>query len=94
MLNKDNQELCWKLLSRFGLRHQMMMVVEECSELQKAICKLFRAEDDEDPKLYEDFEEELIDTIVMCEQMRLMSRLSDEEINKRAADKMHKALEE
>ena len=40
MLNKQNQDLCWQVLSKYGCEHQMGMVIEECAELQKAVCKI------------------------------------------------------
>ena len=42
MLNKENKDLCWRVLSKYGCQGQMMMVIEECSELQKAVCKINR----------------------------------------------------
>ena len=42
MLNKENQELCWQVLSKYGCENQMNMVIEECAELQKAVCKIIR----------------------------------------------------
>lgn len=42
MLNKENQDLCWQVLSKYGCEHQMGMVIEECAELTKAVCKIWR----------------------------------------------------
>ena len=90
LLSAKNIELCWQVLSRYGVFHQRHMVIEECSELIKAVCKLDREDNAEH---YESYIEELIDTIVMCQQMLLVERLSADEINNRAAAKLHKALE-
>ena len=38
MLNEENKKLCWEILTKYGIRNQQHMVIEECSELQKAIC--------------------------------------------------------
>ena len=43
MLNKENKDLCWAVLTKYGIRNQRLMVIEECAELIKAVCKLFRA---------------------------------------------------
>ena len=40
MLNQENTQKCRKILDRYGYRPQMLMVIEECSELQKATCKI------------------------------------------------------
>lgn len=88
MLNHDNQELCWEVLTKYGIRNQRMMVIEECSELQKAICKEYRNE-----KTNDDFLEELVDVIVMCQQMLLADGISMDVVNKLANKKLNRALE-
>ncbi len=86
MLDEANEKRCWELLSKYGVHSQFMMMVEECSELQKAICKMFR----EQPS---NVEEELVDVIVMAEQLRLIVKLDMGEVNRLAAAKMDRALE-
>lgn len=92
MLNKENQDLCWQVLSKYGCEHQMGMVIEECAELQKAICKIWRDNgritDDHD----ENLREELVDVVVMCQQMFLVLKMTEDEINNRASGKLGKAL--
>lgn len=90
MLDKENQDKCWTLLSKYGCEAQMMMVIEECSELQKAVCKVLRFSGDYESDA--NLREELIDVIVMCEQMRLMLRIDMDEINRQAGRKMDRAL--
>ena len=90
MLNKENKEKCWTLLSKYGCEAQMMMVIEECSELSKAVCKVLRYPDSYDADA--NFREELIDVTVMLQQMFLMLRISNEEINEQAKKKIDKAL--
>lgn len=92
MLNKENKDLCWRVLSKYGCQGQMMMVIEECSELQKAVCKINRDDGHATAKLYADFREELVDTIVMCQQMVLMLQMDTEEINRKAQEKLLRAL--
>ena len=91
MLNDENKELCWKVLAKYGIIHQMDMVIEECAELQKAVCKMFRSKTAEH---YANFIEELIDVIVMCQQMLLNSGMDMDEVNKRARVKLERALHE
>ena len=89
MLNKENQELCWDVLAAYGINRQLMMVVEECSELQKVICKMFR---DGTEHHKENFAEELVDVIVMCEEMCLAYGVDQNELNGRAHNKLIRAL--
>ena len=90
MLNKENIDLCWQVLSKYGIKHQMNMVIEECSELQKSLCKVFRS--DFDISTMPNFHEELVDTIVMCEQMLLAENISMDEVNAMAKVKLERAL--
>ncbi len=90
MLNEENKKLCWEVLSRFGIANQMDMVIEECAELQKAVCKLFRAETEE---RFENFIEEIVDVIVVCQQMLLNMGVSMDEVNRRAKEKLERALQ-
>ena len=90
MLNKENIELCWAVLTKYGIRSQRLMVVEECSELIKAVCKMFR---EMTAKNIENFHEEVIDVIVMLQQMLLADGISMEEVNRRAKEKLERALQ-
>ncbi len=92
MLNESNKELCWKVLSKYGCEHQMNMVIEECAELQKAVCKIIRDDGHITDEHDENFKEEIVDAIVMCQQMILMLRMDMGEVNKRAGAKLERAL--
>lgn len=89
MLNEENKNLCWNVLSKYGVRNQRMMMVEECAELQKAVCKIFRETTNEHINNYH---EEVIDVIVMCQQILLSERIGMDEVNKRAKEKLERAL--
>ena len=92
MLNKENIDLCWQVLSTYGVENQQRMVIEECAELQKAVCKLFRDKDKKQGKYKINFIEELVDVIVMCEQMILSEEISEEMLNAMAKAKLERAL--
>jgi len=93
MLNTENKEMCYQLLQRYGSKLQMTMAIEECSELQKAICKIFRKTDNATTAYVdENILEELVDVIVMCEQLRLMACISMDDINAMAKAKLERAL--
>lgn len=92
MLNDQNKKMCWEVLAKFGCEHQMGMVVEECAELQKAVCKIIRDDGRVADAHDENFREELVDVIVVCQQMFLALKMTDDEINKRAGAKLERAL--
>lgn len=92
MLNKENQDLCWQVLSKYGCEHQSNMVIEECAELQKAICKIHRDDGYITDAHDENLREELVDVQVMLQQMFLVLKMSADEINKRAGEKLVRAL--
>ena len=92
MLNQENKDLCWQVLSKYGCEHQMGMVIEECSELTKAVCKIWRDDGHITDAHDENFREELVDVIVVCQQMFLALKMTDDEINKRAGAKLERAL--
>ncbi len=94
MLNKENIELCWAVLTKYGIENQQRMVIEECAELQKSVCKLFRDRDRQHGRYQINFVEELVDVIVMCQQMILAESISDEMLNIMAKVKLERALED
>lgn len=90
MLNDKNQSLCWDVLAKYGTRNQRRMIIEECAELQKAVCKLFREPDNNE--YYRNYIEELVDVIVMCQQMLLAENISMDDVNAMAGLKLVRAL--
>lgn len=54
---------------------QYFMVLEELSELQKAVCKGVRGEDCTD-----DIKEEIADVLIMIEQLKIMEGISSNEV--------------
>ena len=92
MLNKNNQELCWQVLARYGCENQMNMVIEECAELQKAVCKIIRDNGHITDEHDENLKEELVDVTVVIQQMFLALKMDMSEINNRAEHKLERAL--
>ena len=92
MLNEQNKELCWQVLAKYGCEHQSNMVIEECAELQKAICKIHRDDGHITDEHDENLREELVDVQVMLQQMFLVLKMDVDEINKRAGEKLVRAL--
>lgn len=93
MLNKENKELCWSVLAKYGCEHQLNMVIEECAELQKAVCKIHRDDGHITDEHDENLREELVDVMVVCQQMFLALKMNEDEINKRAGAKLERALQ-
>lgn len=94
MLNGENKELCWLVLSKYGIENQQRMVIEECAELQKAICKLFRDKDKKNGKYQINYIEEIVDVLVMCQQMLLAENIDTDLLNTMAKAKLERALHE
>ena len=59
-------------INRYGVKLQLLMVIEEMSELTKEICKFFRGCDNLDK-----IAEETADVTIMLEQLRLIFDLND-----------------
>lgn len=60
-------------LIRYGKQNQLVVAIEEMSELQKEICKYFRHEGKT-----QDFVEEVADVCIMLEQIIFMFDLEDD----------------
>ena len=91
MLNKENKERCRRIVAHYGYRPQLGMVIEECSELIKATCKVLRNGTCA-TQFPDNFIEELADVVAMCEQARLMANVSEAEINSRVEAKLKKVI--
>ena len=91
MLSEENKNLCWDVLAKYGTRNQRRMIIEECSELQKAVCKLFREPDNNE--YYRNYIEELVDVIVMAQEMLLDENISMDDVDAMAKVKLERALE-
>lgn len=61
------RQVCEKALSEYGPQAQMVMVMEECSELMKEISKAYRGKPDLDH-----ISEEMADVLIMLCQMMLL----------------------
>lgn len=95
MLDIDNRLKCVELLTRYGPAPQILLLIEECSELQKEACKLIRYEDapiEIHNEICDRFQEELVDVIVMVTQMCVMQGLTESDINRMAKAKLDRAL--
>ena len=71
-------------LVKWGKHNQLVVAIEEMSELQKEICKFFRNEGDD-----EDIVEEVADVSIMLEQIIFMFDIEDD-VKKVMEDKVRR----
>lgn len=69
---QDRKLVYERAVDRWGIKGQLLMVIEEMSELTKEICKSFRGKDNLDQ-----IAEETADVIIMLEQLRMILGLDD-----------------
>lgn len=74
MISYENRRAVYEnAIDAYGIRPQLLMVLEEMSELQKEICKNFRGKDNRTA-----IAEECADLTIMLEQLRLIFGINDE----------------
>lgn len=61
------QEIYKNAIEKYGANHQMMMCIEEMSELTKELCKNMRGKNNR-----ENIAEEIADVTIMLEQMKIL----------------------
>lgn len=86
-LNKENRERCGKIIKIYPREQQLLIAMEELSELIQAISKHLRYGDME-PLL-----EEYADVEVVMEELRQMFDIQQKEIDNRCAKKLYRALD-
>lgn len=66
---KENNitQVCQQLINKFGAEHQIVIAIEELSELQKELCKILRGEADGVALM-----EEIADVEIVLEQVKLI----------------------
>lgn len=69
---KTRKEVYLEAVLRHGLPEQMIVAIEELSEVQKEICKVMRGKGS-----MEHLAEEIADATIMLEQLRLFYGLND-----------------
>ena len=69
---EERKEIHAHALFAYGLEAQMVVAIEELSEVQKELCKVLRSKGDMDH-----LAEEIADATIMLEQMRYFLDLND-----------------
>ena len=83
----EDKELYDKLIQQYGTT-QMIVAIEELSELQKEVCKAFRNKYKKD-----DILGEIADVYIMLEQLKLYFNIGDEEVIHKIEDKNNRTRE-
>lgn len=65
MSDTDERSICRKAIKKYGIENQLIVAVEELSELQKALCKFLRGS-------ITNVEEETADVEIMLTQIEEM----------------------
>lgn len=76
-----------QLIDKYGDK-QVVVAIEELSELQKELCKALR-----DKTNKENIIEEMADVIIMINQMQMYFKISDEELHKEINYKLNRTKE-
>ena len=87
MLNAENTRLCWDLLSKFGVNNQYYKIMEAAAELIESASHMAQGDGDKD-----NFLEEMIDVIVVCQQFFNDNGITDDDVNRIAKSKIDRAL--
>ena len=87
MTTKEKKKLFKDLLKKFG-DLQMVVAVEELSELQKEICKAMRNRLDK-----EHLTEEIADAEIVIKQVKMYYNIIDEQVDKVKEEKLERTRE-
>lgn len=85
--NLDYNNLYNNLINKYGDK-QLVVAVEELSELQKEICKSLRGKDNKKNLI-----EEMADVYIMLDQLKIYYNISDDELNNKIIDKNERTIE-
>lgn len=86
-MDKVQNEIMQQLLAKYGEK-QVIVAMEELSELQKELCKALRSQNNREHLI-----EEFADVCIMLEQMKIYFDLDEETINKVIKEKLERTKE-
>ena len=85
MINYDDETL-FQALQQFGFNRQVLVAVEELSELQKELLKNINREQNNRDHI----KEELVDVLIILRELVLLYDFSEKELNTVATEKMER----
>ena len=98
-MNKDLLEKI-KQVSELNTTPNILTIsIEELAELTQVICKLKRLTNQdktlrkEEQQIYEDLKEELSDVYLLLEQIKILGKINDYEIERRISEKIRRTFE-
>ena len=98
-MNKDLAEKISQLIKINTLQNILTISIEELAELTQVICKLKRWNDyditlrKEPIQIFEDLKEELSDVYLLLEQIKILGKINDYEIERRISEKIKRTFE-
>ena len=98
-MNKDLLEKIKQVRELNTTPNILTIAIEELSELTQVICKLKRLTNNdktlrkEESQIYEDLKEELSDVYVLLEQIKILGKIDDYEIERRISEKIRRTFE-
>ena len=98
-MNKDLLEKISQLIKINTLQNILTISIEELAELIQVICKLKRLTNQdkalrkEEHQIFEDLKEELSDVYLLLEQIKILGKINDYEIERRINEKIKRTFE-
>ena len=88
----DDLELYDKAIRHYGIKHQLLMVMEECSELAKECSKVYRALDEGGEFATDNLAEEIADVQITTGQIQRFFGLKDK-VKEQRKSKLNRLVE-
>ena len=98
-MNKDLAEKISQLIKINTLQNILTISIEELSELMQVICKLKRLTNQdktlrkEEYQIFEELKEELSDVYLLLEQIKILGKINDYDIERRISEKIRRTFE-
>lgn len=98
-MNKDLAEKISQLIKINTLQNIFTISIEELAELTQVICKLKRLTNQdktlrkEEQQIFEELKEELSDVYLLLEQIKILGKINDYEIERRISEKIRRTFE-
>ena len=98
-MNKDLVKKISQLIKINTTQNILTITIEELAELTQVICKLKRLTNQdktlrkEEKQIYEDLKEELSDVYLLLEQIKILGKINDYEIERRISEKIRRTFE-
>ena len=98
-MNKDLAEKINQLIKINTLQNIFTISIEELAELTQVICKLKRLTNQdktlrkEEQQIFEELKEELSDVYLLLEQIKILGKINDYEIERRISEKIRRTFE-